>query len=196
MTIKKIVILPPLAFARFGSHPEPVASYTLEPPPDRMSPLGHRRIKPEPTLIVSDNGEILREDPEPDISFKEKSQKDGDVVHQVRPVAPFFELWGELDDGTLCPSQREGCSPARRWSGASRSLIAKCFGARGHPTMSSLPQPRGSQITTFMSLQGTSDNLIVGASRRVRLRSLYQAQQEVSSYSPAVHARRGPDLRD
>ena len=32
MTIKKIVILPPLAFARFGSHPEPVASYTLEAP--------------------------------------------------------------------------------------------------------------------------------------------------------------------
>jgi hypothetical protein len=55
MLIKKIVILPPLAFARFGSHPEPVASYTLEPPPPD-EPLGHRKIKAEPTLIVSDNG--------------------------------------------------------------------------------------------------------------------------------------------
>ncbi len=90
MTIKKIVILPPLAFARFGSHPEPVASYTLEDPaPDE--PLGHRKIKPEPTLIVSQTGDILREDPNPEIQFKEKDK--------VRPVAPFFELWGELHDG-------------------------------------------------------------------------------------------------
>ena len=74
MTIKKIVILPPLAFARFGSHPEPVASYTLEDPaPDE--PLGHRKIKPEPTLIVSQTGDILREDPNPEIQFKEKGTK-------------------------------------------------------------------------------------------------------------------------
>jgi hypothetical protein len=39
MTIKSIAILPPLAFARFGSHPEPVDSYTLELPPDE-NPLG------------------------------------------------------------------------------------------------------------------------------------------------------------
>ena len=99
MTIKRIVILPPLAFARFGSHPEPVASYTLEPPsPDE--PLGHRKLTPELTLFVSDKGEILNEDPNPEIRFKEiVKNDDGEEVHQVRPVAPFFELWGELDDG-------------------------------------------------------------------------------------------------
>src|SRR5262245_34016504 len=98
MLIKKIVILPPLAFARFGSYKEPVASYTLEPPSED-EPLGHRKLKAEPTLIVSDDGEILKDDPTPDISFNEKIQKNGKTFHQVRPVAPFFELWGELDDG-------------------------------------------------------------------------------------------------
>ncbi len=99
MTIKRIVILPPLAFARFGSHPEPVASYTLEPPPPDK-PLGYRKIAPEPTLIVSENGEIVGVDPKPNIRFKEIIKKnDEDEIHQVRPVAPFFELWGELDDG-------------------------------------------------------------------------------------------------
>ena len=92
MTIKKIVILPPLAFARFGSHPEPVASYTLEPPPED-EPLGYRKVKPEPTLIVSETGEIVCADPKPKVHFKEHNK--------VHPVAPFFELWGELDDGSF-----------------------------------------------------------------------------------------------
>ena len=101
MSIKKIVILPPLAFARFGSHPDPVASYTLEPPQEN-EPLGYRQIKPEPTLIVSATGEIERIDSEPDIRFKEKfKDDDGNMVHQVHPVAPFFELWAEYSDGTF-----------------------------------------------------------------------------------------------
>src|SRR5215472_9237786 len=92
MTIKKIVVLPPLAFARFGSHPEPVASYTLEPPPED-EPLGYRKVKPEPTLIVSETGEIVSVDSKPKVHFKEHNK--------VHPVAPFFELWGELDDGSF-----------------------------------------------------------------------------------------------
>ena len=62
MTIKSIAILPPLAFARFGSHPDPVDSYTLELPRDE-SPLGYRRITPELTLIVGENGEITGAEP-------------------------------------------------------------------------------------------------------------------------------------
>ncbi|MGV7217514.1 hypothetical protein [Bradyrhizobium sp. UFLA05-112] len=91
MTIKKIAILPPLAFARFGSHPEPVDNYTLEPPKADDDPLGYRRIVPEPTFQVSANGEITGDKTPETIIFKQ----DG----KVRPVAPFFELWGELDDG-------------------------------------------------------------------------------------------------
>jgi len=91
MTINKIAILPPLAFARFGSHAEPVANYTLEPPKADDDPLGYRRIVPEPTFQVSANGEITGEKKPETIIFKQGGK--------VRPVAPFFELWGELDDG-------------------------------------------------------------------------------------------------
>ncbi|GLR83339.1 hypothetical protein [Bradyrhizobium iriomotense] len=91
MTITRIAILPPLAFARFGSHPEPVDSYTLESPKADDDPLGYRRIVPEPTFQVSADGEITGEKTPETIIFKQ----DG----KVRPVAPFFELWGELDDG-------------------------------------------------------------------------------------------------
>jgi hypothetical protein len=103
MTIKSIAILPPLAFARFGSHPEPVDSYTLELPPDE-NPLGFRRITPEPTLLVGENGEIIGAEPAEQINFKEEVATG---IHQVRPVAPFFELWAELDDGNFVPVSKD-----------------------------------------------------------------------------------------
>jgi hypothetical protein len=162
MLIKKIVILPPLAFARFGSHPEPVASYTLEPPPPD-EPLGHRKIKAEPTLIVSNNGEILREDPEPEISFKEKIQKDGDVVHQVRPVAPFFELWGELDDGRFVHlSEKELAGAKVEWcvEVANRKVFRR---TRSPDDVVAASTPWFSDHDVH-KLKGTSDNLIAGAS--------------------------------
>jgi hypothetical protein len=94
MTIKRIAILPPLAFARFGSHPDPVDSYTLEAPAPE-EPLGYRKIKPEPTLVVSDDGEIVGKKTVLDVRFKQDDK--------VRPVAPFFELWAELDNGDFVP---------------------------------------------------------------------------------------------
>ena len=90
MPITRIAILPPLAFARFGSHPEPVDSYTLETPKGENL-LGYRRIVPEPTFQISADGEITGEKTPETITFKE----DG----KVRPVAPFFELWAEFDNG-------------------------------------------------------------------------------------------------
>jgi hypothetical protein len=94
MTITKIVILPPLAFARFGSHPKPLDSYTLKLPQGHETPLdNYRCIVPEPTFTVSDNGEIESAATPDKIVFKE-----GD---KVRPVAPFFELWAECDDGSF-----------------------------------------------------------------------------------------------
>jgi hypothetical protein len=91
MPITRIAILPPLAFARFGSHPEPVDSYTLETPKGEDDPLGYRRIIPEPTFQISADGEIMGEKRPKTITFKENGK--------VRPVAPFFELWAEFDDG-------------------------------------------------------------------------------------------------
>jgi hypothetical protein len=90
MPITRIAILPPLAFARFGSHPKPVDNYTLETPKGEDL-LGYRRIIPKPTFQISAEGEITGEKAPETITFKENGQ--------VRPVAPFFELWAEFDDG-------------------------------------------------------------------------------------------------
>jgi hypothetical protein len=91
MTITRIAILPPLAFARFGSHPEPIDNYTLETPKGEDDLLGYRRIIPEPTFQISADGEITGKKTPETITFKENGK--------VRPVAPFFELWAEFDDG-------------------------------------------------------------------------------------------------
>ena len=93
MSITRIAILPPLAFARFGSHPEPVDNYTLETPKGEDDLLGYRRIIPEPTFQISADGEITGKTTPETITFKENGQ--------VRPVAPFFELWAEFDDGSF-----------------------------------------------------------------------------------------------
>ena len=91
MTITRIAILPPLAFARFGSHSEPVDNYTLETPKGEDDLLGYRRIIPEPTFQISTDGEITGKKTPETITFKENGK--------VRPVAPFFELWAEFDGG-------------------------------------------------------------------------------------------------
>ena len=50
MSISEIRILPPLAIARLGSSPEPLANYDLQIDPE--DPLGFRRLVPAETLIV------------------------------------------------------------------------------------------------------------------------------------------------
>ena len=62
MTIKEIRLLPPLAFARFGSAPEPQDNYTLQV--EKNNPLGFRRIIPADTLIVADDGTVYEYDSE------------------------------------------------------------------------------------------------------------------------------------
>jgi hypothetical protein len=55
--IKELRILPPLAIARFGSSPEPLENYTLEP--NSSDRFGYRKIQPAPTLVVdSQSGDI------------------------------------------------------------------------------------------------------------------------------------------
>lgn len=87
-TLREIRILPPLAIARLGSADEPVNNYDLEVPRDQ--PLGYRRVVPAPTLIVDEaTGAIAARAPRA-VTFK-------DDQGQVRPVAPFLELWGRFD---------------------------------------------------------------------------------------------------
>jgi hypothetical protein len=110
--ISEIRILPPLAIARLGSSPTPLANYDLTLP---RNPIGYRKICPAETLIVDpDSGEISAAVVPKKIEFR-----DGD---RIRPVAPFFEVFASIDKGGLEPLtvevlKRYGLSEADvRWS--------------------------------------------------------------------------------
>ena len=108
MTIRALRILPPLAFARLGSAPEPLDNYTVEVDPDR--PLGYRQIRGAETLVVDKaTGEIRESRVPATVEFT----RDG----HIRPVAPFLEVFAETDPGVLEPLtlellRREGLTPA------------------------------------------------------------------------------------
>src|SRR5712692_1868206 len=94
MTIKELRILPPLAFARLGSAPQPLDNYTIED--DSEHPLGYRRIKGAETLIVDEHsGEIVDAKIPQSLSFKQ----DG----RIRPVAPFLEVFVVTEKDELKP---------------------------------------------------------------------------------------------
>jgi hypothetical protein len=87
--LREVRILPPLAIARLGSADEPVNNYDLHVPPGQ--PLGYRVITPAPTLVIDEAlGAIVARERRK-VTFK-------DHQGQVRPVAPFLELWGRFDD--------------------------------------------------------------------------------------------------
>jgi hypothetical protein len=93
MSIIKLVILPPLAIARLGSSPTPLDNYELEVPDGG---LDFRRIVPAETLHIDDaSGEITDARPPKTIRFR-----DGD---QIRPVAPFLEVFARTSDGAFKP---------------------------------------------------------------------------------------------
>lgn len=110
--IQELRILPPLAIARFGAAPAPLDNYDAVIDPQR--PLGYRILRPAQTLEVDvDSGEIVRTFIPERISFTEGGE--------VRPVAPFFEVWALTDGGRLEPLtigllDREGASASTlRW---------------------------------------------------------------------------------
>jgi hypothetical protein len=89
MTIRALRILPPFAIGRLGSALEPLDNYTIEDDPDH--PLGFRRIKGAPTLIVDEaTGEIREARVAPNPTFKQGER--------IRPVAPFLEVFALTDD--------------------------------------------------------------------------------------------------
>ena len=110
--IEELRILPPLAIARFGAAATPMDNYDLVV--DAQEPLGYRELRPARTLRVDPaSGEIDDFMPATPLSFTE----DG----QVRPVAPFLEVWaltdgGQLEQLTASMLRDEGASPADvRW---------------------------------------------------------------------------------
>ncbi|HKN30693.1 MAG TPA: hypothetical protein VJY34_23605, partial [Roseiarcus sp.] len=99
-TIKALRILPPFAIARLGSAKEPMDNYSIDVDPpraDATEPLGYRALKPMPTLIVNDQtGEIERiEKPSLPLEFKKNGE--------IRPVAPFLEVFAVSEDDELVP---------------------------------------------------------------------------------------------
>jgi len=110
--ISELRILPPLAIARFGAAPTPMDNYEAVVDPEQ--PLGYRQLRPAQTLAVDvASAEITGTFVPERLSFVE----DG----QVRPVAPFLEVWALTDGGQLEPLTSallaaEGAAPSDvRW---------------------------------------------------------------------------------
>jgi hypothetical protein len=112
MPITELRVLPPFAIARLGASSTPLEAYSLELPKDE--PLDFRVIRPQETLEVDPERGTLRAYKPKRIRFK-----DG---RQIRPVAPFLEVWARTSEETLEPLtlallESEGLEPeAVRWS--------------------------------------------------------------------------------
>jgi len=96
--IKELRLLPPLAFARFGSSDTPLENYALTPDPRSPSAhgeaqhdaLGFRKIVAKPTLTVDKDGRVRLEPAGKTVRFKDEGGR-------VKPVAPFFELHAVIE---------------------------------------------------------------------------------------------------
>lgn len=90
MSILALRILPPIAIGRLGAAATPLEAFDLEVDPER--PFDYRRIVPCPSFEVDpDSGEILRCYVPETIRFKDDQK-------QIRPVAPFLEVYALTSD--------------------------------------------------------------------------------------------------
>jgi hypothetical protein len=94
LTIKQLRILPPFAIGRLGSAEKPMDNYSFETEADPNDPLAYRRLKPELTLVVDENGEVAELTPTT-LEFKH--------AEQIRPVAPFLEVFAVDETNQLVP---------------------------------------------------------------------------------------------
>ena len=97
MMIKTLRLLPPLAFARFGSAPKPQHNYELAENKD--NPLDFRKILPAETLQVDEHGKltILPTADHPAAKLRNGVAAIFRHGECIRPVAPFFELLAIVD---------------------------------------------------------------------------------------------------
>lgn len=111
--LSEIRIFPPLGIARLGSSQTPMANYTLTAP---SGASGYREITPLPTLVV-EGDHVARVIPASEVDLRFK------VGDAIRPVCPFFEVWGRFDDAdvfvplTAQQLEEDGLSPEAniRW---------------------------------------------------------------------------------
>ena len=94
MSILGLRVLPPFAIGRFGSSPNPLEAFDLSISTD--GPLDFRHITPKDTLEIDPaSGSVSRRYQPERIRFK-----DGE---QIRPVAPFLEVFAQTEEDTLEP---------------------------------------------------------------------------------------------
>ncbi|SMP54415.1 hypothetical protein [Noviherbaspirillum suwonense] len=94
MAIVGLRLLPSMAIGRFGSSEHPLEAYELRF--DENDPLGYRKIVPKTTFNIDhQTGEVINAYIPRNIKFR-----DG---FQIRPVAPFIEVFALISDGTLVP---------------------------------------------------------------------------------------------
>jgi len=102
MSIKALRILPPIAIGRLGSGAEPLVSYEIEADPEH--PLDIPRIKGTTTFVVDPTTGEITDSFVPDvISFKEVRTADGATTEHIRPVAPFLEVWAQVQNEEWVP---------------------------------------------------------------------------------------------
>lgn len=101
--IKELCLLPPLAIARFGSSSEPMDNYEVKINDQDIA--GFRILEPAETLVVERATGAITGAVTPDaVKFRDASGK-------IKPVAPFFELWGRFDENDfLEPVNRQHLS--------------------------------------------------------------------------------------
>jgi hypothetical protein len=102
MSIKALRILPPIAIGRLGSASEPVVAYEIEADPEH--PLDFPRIKAATTFRVDrETGEIVDSFIPEVVSFKEVRTAEGGTTEHIRPVAPFLEVWAQIEGDQWVP---------------------------------------------------------------------------------------------
>jgi hypothetical protein len=104
LRIYAISFQPPMAIGRFGGSDTPLDNYTWKSEPDVFG-AARTVVTPSVTLVVAENGKVYPTIPAA-IRFR-----DGALL---RPVAPFFELWGKVGiDGR--PPQEAGEMALNLW---------------------------------------------------------------------------------
>src|ERR1700722_10152553 len=96
MHIQKLLILPPLAIARFGSSGTPLEAFDLKVRED--APLDFQTIVPKETLEVDRQKGVVTRQYVPDQGHLRFRDEEG-----IRPVCPFLEVFAETSEGNWEP---------------------------------------------------------------------------------------------
>jgi len=92
-SVRSLFFTPPMAVARLGGSDTPVDAFVWREDPTTLGG-GLTSLEPVVSLRVEDDGSVSSYRP------VELAFRDGDLL---RPVAPFLELWVELEDGGTMP---------------------------------------------------------------------------------------------